>query len=284
MTIQTGNPLTKHFRQPILYIKLPSQGRWYPEGVINIPVTGEVPIFAMTARDEITMKTPDALLNGASTVHVVESCCPAIKDGWKMPAVDLDSILIAIRIATYGNSMDFVSTCPHCSNKNETSLDLQGMLARITLPNWDESVKVDGLEIMLKPQSFENFNKNNIINFEEQRIIQVVQNQDISDEERSKQFDEVFQRILTTGTKQVINSIDYIKTEDGTKVTNTDYIREFLENCDQRYWAEIKKHLDSIRDQNDWNVIDLVCENEECGKEFKTPFVFEQANFFELGF
>mgnify|MGYP005661920895 CR=1 FL=1 len=26
------NPLQKHFRQPKIYLKLPSQGRWYPNG------------------------------------------------------------------------------------------------------------------------------------------------------------------------------------------------------------------------------------------------------------
>ena len=80
-TLSTSpNPLLKHFRQPVLYTKLISNGRWYPEGILEMPVTGEVPIYAMTARDEITMKTPDALLNGAGTVAVIESCCPSIKN------------------------------------------------------------------------------------------------------------------------------------------------------------------------------------------------------------
>jgi len=85
MAENATNPLSKYFRQPALYINLPSEGRWYPDGGVEIPVTGSVPIYAMTAKDEITMKTPDALLNGAATVSVIESCCPAIKDAWKMP-------------------------------------------------------------------------------------------------------------------------------------------------------------------------------------------------------
>jgi hypothetical protein len=34
----------------------------------------------MTAKDELMFKTPDALLNGQSTVEVVKSCIPAIQD------------------------------------------------------------------------------------------------------------------------------------------------------------------------------------------------------------
>ena len=107
MSTLSNNPLAKHFRQPVLYLKLPSGGKWYPEGSLDLPVTGEIPVFAMTARDEITFKTPDALMNGSSTVQVIESCCPSIKDAWKMPAVDLDPVLIALRLATYGKELEF---------------------------------------------------------------------------------------------------------------------------------------------------------------------------------
>ena len=73
MSENSQNPLAKHFRQPILYLKLPSNGRWYPEGSVELPVTGEIPVYAMTARDEITLKTPDALMNGTSTVAEVNT-------------------------------------------------------------------------------------------------------------------------------------------------------------------------------------------------------------------
>ena len=277
----SNNPLAKHFRQPILYIKLPSEGRWYPDNSIDIPVTGEVPVYAMTAKDEITMKTPDALMNGASTVHVIESCCPAIKDPWKMPAVDLDPLLIAIRIATYGKAMDFTAVCPHCNTKHEHAIDLDIMLSKVVAGGWDTPVQVDNLKIVLKPQSYEDFNKNNMTNFEEQRILQLVQNQDIPDEEKSKKYDELFQRLIETGINQVSKSISHIIVEDGTVVDNEKFIKEFLDNCDKRVWTEIKNKLDEIKKENTWNEIDITCSNEECKKEFITPFVFEQTNFFD---
>ena len=276
----SNNPLAKHFRQPILYIKLPSGGQWYPEDAISIPANGEIPVYAMTAKDEITMKTPDALMNGASTVHVIESCCPSIKNPWKMPAVDLDPVLIAIRIATYGKEMDFSAVCPGCNTKHEHAIDLDVMLSKVTAGNWSTPVEVDKLKIVLKPQSYEDFNKNNMTNFEEQRIMQLVQDQDISDEEKTKKYDELFQRLIDTGINQVSKSIAYIVLEDGTRVDNEGYIKEFLDNCDKRVWEEIKNTLDVIKQENNWNEIKMVCSNEECNKEFITPFVFEQTNFF----
>ena len=280
-TLSPNNPLAKHFRQPILYIKLPSQGRWYAEGSVEIPLTGEVPIYAMTARDEITMKTPDALLNGSSTVHAIESCCPAIKNAWKMPAVDLDKILIAMRIATYGPEMEFTTVCPHCNTKHERMLDLSVIIEKIIVGDWETPVQAAGLEIVLKPQSYEDYNKNNMINFEEQQIMRMVQDEQLSDEEKTRQFDEMFQRLLETGINQVAKSISYIKLEDGTVVDDYAFISEFLDNCDKSVWDLIKDRLESIRAENNYNIISINCENPECGKEFTVPFRFEQTNFFE---
>ena len=70
---ETQNPLLGYFRKPEVFITLPSKGKYYPDGTIDIPPSGEVGIFPMTARDELLMKTPDALLNGSSTAEVIKS-------------------------------------------------------------------------------------------------------------------------------------------------------------------------------------------------------------------
>jgi hypothetical protein len=37
------NPLKNFFRQPIIYVKLPSGGNFYPAGSINMPPNQEIP-------------------------------------------------------------------------------------------------------------------------------------------------------------------------------------------------------------------------------------------------
>lgn len=276
----SNNPLAKHFRQPIIYIKLPSAGQWYPEGTLDLPVTGEVPIYAMTAKDEITIKTPDALMNGSSTVQVIESCCPALRNAWKMPLVDLDPILIAIRLATYGKEMEFTAVCPHCNTPTEKVLDLSVMLGRINTVDWSEPVNVSELQIYLKPQTFEDFNKNNLLNFEEQQLLKVVADPNLSDSEKTEKFGEMFNKLIDTGINQVAKSILNITTNDGIVVTDAEYIKEYLNKCDKSVWDKIKNRLTEIQNSIDYNKIELECENDECKKTFITPFVFEQSNFF----
>ena len=110
--IPQENPLKKYYRQPKQYIKLPSGYKFYPEGAINVSESGEIAVYPMTAKDELLFKTPDALLNGEATVSVIQSCAPAIKNAWAMPSIDCDAALIAIRMATYGESMTLPVTVP----------------------------------------------------------------------------------------------------------------------------------------------------------------------------
>jgi hypothetical protein len=50
-----NNPLSKFFRQPKIYITLPSRGLYYEPGVLGGSYEN-VPIFAMTGMDEISVR------------------------------------------------------------------------------------------------------------------------------------------------------------------------------------------------------------------------------------
>ena len=78
----SNNPLSQYFRQPSIYVKLPSGGQHYADGAIDMPANGELPVYPMTAIDEITYRTPDALFNGNAVTNVIKSCVPAIRDPW----------------------------------------------------------------------------------------------------------------------------------------------------------------------------------------------------------
>ncbi len=275
-----SNPLAKHFRQPQIYLKLPSKGRWYPAGSIDMPPTGELPVYAMTAKDELTLKTPDALLNGQATIEVIESCLPNIKDAWQMPSVDIDAVLIAIRQATYGNEMDLVSVCPHCNSRNEHTLDLSAMADQIKLPDLEGTIKVKDLELFLKPQTYREFNQASLENYEQQRILSVVNDTTLSEEDKLTRFNILFKKLLSLTVQTVSNSVGAIKMSDGTVVDSREYIDEFFVNCDKEIWNAVKQKLEALGEQNPLRKLDVVCENEECVKPYTTPLIFEASSFF----
>lgn len=272
------NPLSKYFRQPKLYIKLPSAGRWYGENNYEATVTGEVPVFAMTGKDELVLKNPDGLLNGQSTVDVLQSCIPNIKNAWAMPLVDLDAALIAIRQATYGNRMEFTSVCSHCGNKNESALDLGVLFSQIVCPDYSKTVKINKLEFYLKPQNYHTMNQASFETFEQQRLLNVVADDTLTSQEKSIKFNQLFSNLLNITVSQVASCVAGIKTEDGQLVENSDQIQEFFKNCDKTIWDAVKKHLDNINDSFATKKIPITCES--CTKDYTAPLVFEQTNFF----
>ena len=276
----SSNPLQKHFRQPQLYLSLPSKGKWWPKTSIDWPTTNELPVYSMTAKDELALKTPDALLNGQATVDVIQSCIPNIKNAWHVPVVDIDAILIAIRQATYGNEMEFVSVCPNCNTKNEHVADLGYLSGAITCPNFEESIKLQDLEIFLKPNSFYTFNQNSMRNFEEQRLIQTVANDNISEEEKMARFAEMFNTLLNITVEQVADSVVLIKTSNGDRVDSQDYIREFFQNCDKEVFNAVKKRIDDLSEDNKLQNMQVGCENQACLHKYTAPLIFELSNFF----
>lgn len=276
-----SNPLAKHFRQPALYLALPSKGRFYPEGDIDLSATGTIPVYPMTVRDELTLKTPDALLNGQAVVDVIKSCCPSIKDPWELPSIDLDPIFIAIRLASYGKEMEFSSTCPHCKETNEFNLDLNVILDNVPKVNFNRSTEFDGLTFKFKPQKYKNMNRISMINFEQDKLIQnIVNNPDLTEEDKMAQFKVSFEKLRQLNIDLVVDSIESVTTEDGVVVTDRDMIAEFLDRCSRQVYDNIKKTVDELVNECKVKPLALTCSNEECGKEFQTALSFDHSNFF----
>ena len=122
------NPLISYMRQPKIYIGLPSNGNFWEQDSIDMPINGEFPVYSMTAKDELIFKTPDALMNGQAVVDVIQSCMPNIKNAWDCPNLDIDAILIAIRIATYGDIMNINHLVPGTKEETEHAIDLKILL------------------------------------------------------------------------------------------------------------------------------------------------------------
>lgn len=146
------SPLQKYRRQPKLYIDLPSKGQWYKQGALE--KTEELEVYSMTANDEILTKTPDALLNGNATVSIIQNCIPSIKDAWSVTNRDLDYILTAIRIASYGDSLTISHKCSKCENEDSFALPLQRLLDHLGTVAPIYELKVKDFIFRLRPINY----------------------------------------------------------------------------------------------------------------------------------
>jgi hypothetical protein len=281
--IHTPNPLKKYFRQPKVYITLPSQGRFYPPGTIDYPENGELPVYAMTAKDELIMKTPDALLNGQATVDIVQSCVPNIKDAWQMPSIDLDAILVAIRIATYGEQLEITSRVPKLGDERTYSVDLRKILNKLVTVQYNDTVKLQDMVVKLRPLTYREFSSTSIKTFEEQRIFRLVNDDTVPDEEKLVKFNESFKK-LTNITIDTLNyCIDKIIIDDN-EVSNKTHIKEFVDNADKNFFSFITEHLTEEKKKFQIEPMRVISTEEDVERgapaEFEVPITFDQSNFF----
>jgi len=283
--IQPGpsNPLKKYYRQPKQFIKLPSGYKYYPAGAIEVPTSGEVAVYSMTAKDELLFKTPDALLNGEATTQVIQSCIPAIKDAWQMPSIDVDASLIAIRMATYGTKMNIPITVPNTDIQKDFELDLQGTLDKVLNAHYQNKTLVGNMEITTQPLTYDQFSKMAIKSFEESRLQKVLQDQDMSEEEKLRRFQQSLNKLTDLNVSMVADTVASVKV-DGETVTDKNMIKDFIENSEKSFFQSILDHLEIQRQAFALPNITVQSTEEEkkagAPEEYTIPVQFDTSNFF----
>ncbi len=277
------NPLKKYYRQVKQFVKLPSGYKFYPEGAIEVPESGEVAVYPMTAKDEMLLKTPDALLNGEATVAVIQSCIPAIKNAWVMPSIDCDAALMTIRMATYGNKMTVPITVPGTKIEKDLELDLQESLGGILNAQYNDTFFYENMEIKTKPLTYKEFTQSAIQTFEQQRIQKIIDDTKMNDEEKVKQFQITFKKLTELSVGMVANTISSIKV-DGQVVTDPTHIKEFIDNTSKEFFNAIMAHLEKNREAFQLTPQTIKSSEEEikdgAPAEYKLPIAFDSANFF----
>lgn len=276
---QSANPLKQFFRQPKLYVRLPSGGQFWPQGSLEMPPNNELPVLPMTALDEITYRTPDALFNGAAVVNVIQSCMPSIKNAWQIPAIDLNTILVAIRVASYGKEAEISTHCPHCNADNEYLLNLLSVLDQMESPDYSKSLTSGDIEIYFKPMSYEQQNQINIAQFEQQRTITQLPSLDAPEEQKNKILTDALESITKITIQAVTYTISVIRSPQ-VLVSEPEFIQEFLVNCDHKLYSEIRNHVVALRNSDELKPLKISCP--DCSKDFEQPFVLDTAGFFGI--
>lgn len=275
---QSANPLKQYFRQPSVYLRLPSDGNFWPKGSIVMPPNHELPVLPMTAIDEITYRTPDALFNGSAVVNVIQSCIPNIKDAWAAPGTDINSILVSIRIASFGHEMEINSACPECNHEDEYSIDLRIVLDGLQMPDYVTPIREGDLEISLQPMTYRDQNDVNLKQFEQQRILQSVPTSDLSDDKKLEMLNQALQNITDLTISALKWNIASIRTPQ-VLVTDPDHIEEFLRNTDRKLFVKIRDLIIEKRNISEFKPVQIACS--ECGHQYKQTVVLDQTSFFD---
>lgn len=272
-------------RQPKIYIRLPSNGEFWPNGSLDISENGEYPVYSMTAKDELMLKVPDALMSGQAVVDVIQNCIPNIKNAWHMPSIDVDTILIALRLATYGEKM----TTP-VNLGEQLEFDYQVDL-RIVLDNlinsieWESTVFVtDDLTVHVKPLSYKQISQAALKSFETQKLMGIINDETVTEEQKLQAFKESFSRLTEITIGMVQESVYLVESINGS-TSEPEHIKEFVANIDKDMFNKIQNHLDGLRDKNQIKPIIIptpehIKANGYSKDTIEVPLVFDPSTFF----
>lgn len=284
MTNTNQNPLSGYFRQTKISVKLPSGGKFYPEGFFELNNGDELDIKAMTAADELSLKNPDALLNGQGMVDIMKSCAPGIKGKAESLLIpDVSTIMLAIRHATYGDKMSFTATCPKCESETDFDrsirdcLDFSGYLDDECILEFESGIKV-----FLKPHTFKTSTKSNIAQFEQSKIMQLVDKEDVADDAKLRTFSESFKKMVKMNFELICDAIAKVQTPQGQEVTKREFIEEFLKELSSKETDLIRDKIKELNETGIPTEHNCVCSNEDCKHEWVEKGIqWDPSHFFE---
>lgn len=281
MSSQNVNPLKQFYRTAKLSVRLPSRGLYYQDEVEFNP-NHEIDILPMTAADEIMLKNADALLTGEAIIDLLKSCVPQVKAPRKLLSCDIETLLVGIRAASYSEDLLMKIDCPSCKKENTYAMDFETVL------NQTEEIQEEyvahlpnHVNVYVKPGTFDAIMKRQRILLDNQKIRRILEQDDLSDEQRLQHLNSVFTKAGQMNYEMIVDGIEKIEFTDETGetviVTNRAHIDEYVRNIQREDVDKIEEQLRAVNSVGIAKEMKAVCTS--CGHEWDAPIEFNPVNF-----
>ena len=277
------NPLQQYFRQPLVYLRLPTKGLWYTPDTVETTTDNELPVYPLSAMNDIMLNTPDAMLNGHALENVIKDCAPGVKDAKRLLIPDLEALFLAIKSASNNGKMDLDRNCPVCKHENTYELSCQAILDSATfIDEQDLSIHFgDDLIVYVRPYDFEMrqiFIKNE---FEEEKIFRQInaQNENMDELSRADAMAQGVERLSKTTFSLVSRSIEkVIMVKANITVTDQTHINEWLMGISKSQADIVIETVDRLNKIGVNKTIQAVCTN--CNHTWEETLSFDPSSFF----
>lgn len=280
------NPLSQFYRRPGTYIRLPSEGRFY-QTAPKLSDTQELAVYPMTAKDELILKNPDALYNGEAIKQVLASVCPDIKDVNEIPTADIDAILVAMRMTSYGDDMELSvnHACESSKGRSQRiTIGLGSVLSTIKkIPSDIGQVTLSsGLVVHLRPYNLADQSRLLRTQFNTMRNLQALENNEkLTLEEKTEAANVNYQQMVELGQQLLSGCLLKVVTPEGEEVTNRAHLSEWLRNLDRASVDRLEQELKKFQEYGIIREVGVKCDY--CGEDYKTDMLFDPTNFFTEG-
>lgn len=276
----TNSPLMKYYRTPGIHVTLPSRYEFNDSSDFELSMNKELAVYPMTAKDEIWIKNPDALLNGTAIEEVVRSCVPGVKNPRFLTSNDIDFLLLAIKKVTYGDTLELPAKCPKCNETHVYECSIDSLINNTVPYPENKTIRFnDELIGYIRPHPYFSATLMNIAAFEETKMLEVFTNSDMTKEDRVKVFSNSYERISSLNLELIANTVFKIVGPD-FETSNNDEIREFIKNSPKAYVDLIKNKVDEYNDKGLQKQIELPCQTDKCDNVWVSDIIFDPSSFF----
>jgi len=259
---KTENPLTKFYRTATTSVKLPSRGRYYEENTVTLNDDGEISIFPMTA--------------------LIKSCVPDVSNPKKLLSCDIDVLMIAVRVASYGDNASMDADCPKCGTENTFTLNLDTLLNHTeTLEDSYEVILDNNLTVYITPGRFDGLVKQQKAAFQNTKLEQAIINPDLSDEQRMKILSRVFEQVSKFNFEIVHEAVQKVLFTDDegelVEITNKNHIGDWLMNIGKATSDKIEEKIAEINKVGIEKTLTATCT--KCEHTWEARIEFNPVNF-----
>jgi hypothetical protein len=304
------NPLLDFIRKPELSVKLPSNGKWYDEGMIDYTPNGEVEVYPMLPKDELLIMNPDALLSGQANIQILKSCVPSVKQPEKLFYPDANVLFLAIQQASYGKTLTLESVCPHCQKKadsynsdeeiakaeangeimlhpQELEIDIPTILSTITYLESEYIIETEnGLKIFMQPAELKEKMQYGLMRLNLEKIMKSYREYDLDTDKNNETTSKIRNEIASYYNEMndisiliITSCIQKIQLPDGTFVSDKEFVKEFVANTKSTIIGKLNSIIKEINAIGLPDEVEYTCDC--CGTTWKSKFYgFNNVDFF----
>lgn len=279
----SDNPLKQYFRQPALYLRLPTLGRWYDGSAVRVNEDAEIAIYGLSAVDDIMLNTPDAMLNGKALENVIKNCAPDVLNVKKALVPDLEAVFLGIKMATNGGKYELERKCPKCKHDNNFEVNCSHLLDTMSyVEDGDCVVRFDDiLEIRIRPYTFEMRQIFMQKQFEEERTLRLIDenNKDMDQFAKAGLLAESVEKLSRMTFELVSRSVESVTMlKEDITVTDPSQISEWLVNINKQQADIVIEAVNKLNEVGPSRKVQAQCSS--CKHEWQDTLNFDPVSFF----
>jgi hypothetical protein len=238
-----SNPLIEELHEmgaiPSVEITLPTMAYFYPKDEVLRPDANpsQILVGPLSVLEESSLNDPMMMVSGRAITQLLKRIVPMVDNPQQLCELDVQAILIACRIASYGSELKLKHICPHCEFNNSMIIDLSEHIQRFSEYTFSELEQFDIVlptveqSVRLKPISYED-----AINITMSAIKTGIGADDFDNLEEKEllttkyieMYKEQFERALDSNVDALASTIYYATTKSGKIVNDRDLIKTWL--------------------------------------------------------